>query len=641
MPVGSLPSHVRRHPVFRFFASLNLALLLLAVIILASIVGTIYESRLTAEVARAYIYEAWWFDLWLLLLALNLAAVAFSRMPWKRSHTGFLLTHLGIIIILLGAYVGKTFGIEGSVTLFKDQAPAQQLLINQKELRVAVGNGPITRLPASVLNRKPTPDRPLRIGRFQGWNIDAIGFSQKLETVRTPVAPATPAPDAPPALRFTLNTALMGQTMRHALWLGEDAQSSLDLGLARIRLLSGQAPALKPAKNAKRTVTPATPRPIELKETIFVFAKIPDQQIGKVLHGGATGAKIQLAESAGILTLTVLLDGKNWTFTTPADQAARTWPLTGTKLSLSLKEYWPHFQLVDNKPVSMSPQPVNPAALVELSGSAVPASPAPSAADPHAPAGAAPALPAAGEEAPNQLDLYVSPDGAITYHLISRKNGESRGTLDPLAPLTTGWADWTFTVDEFLTRSEIRTEFQPAAPDAPGSPRDFSEGLLVRMRKDSTTLQEWVPQGWLIQSPSSDGLFRLSYGWKTAPLPFALRLENFEVERYPGSSNPSEFRSTLHVQAADGTTATGSCSMNQPMNYPDTWWRAWTGLTYKMSQASWNPENLNQSSIQILRDPGWLFKWLGSLILCIGIFALFYLRPVQGDLRPPPSPSKD
>ena len=46
-----------------------------------------------------------------------------------------------------------------------------------------------------------------------------------------------------------------------------------------------------------------------------------------------------------------------------------------------------------------------------------------------------------------------------------------------------------------------------------------------------------------------------------------------------------------------------------------------------MSQASWNPENLNQSSVQILRDPGWLFKWIGSLVICAGIFTLFYLRP--------------
>ena len=66
--------------------------------------------------------------------------------------------------------------------------------------------------------------------------------------------------------------------------------------------------------------------------------------------------------------------------------------------------------------------------------------------------------------------------------------------------------------------------------------------------------------------------------------------------------------------------------MNNPFSFPTAWWRTWTGLTYKMSQASWNPENLGQSTIQILRDPGWLLKWIGSLLIVIGIFLLFYVR---------------
>jgi len=50
------------------------------------------------------------------------------------------------------------------------------------------------------------------------------------------------------------------------------------------------------------------------------------------------------------------------------------------------------------------------------------------------------------------------------------------------------------------------------------------------------------------------------------------------------------------------------------------------GLTYKMSQASWNPENLAQSTIQVLRDPGWLWKWIGSVLIVSGIFMLFYVK---------------
>src|SRR4029450_11643052 len=63
----------QRNPVFEFFASLKLAVVLLAVLIVAAVAGTIYESSFDAKVARAYVYGAPWFNLWLILLGANLA----------------------------------------------------------------------------------------------------------------------------------------------------------------------------------------------------------------------------------------------------------------------------------------------------------------------------------------------------------------------------------------------------------------------------------------------------------------------------------------------------------------------------------------------------------------------------------------
>ena len=69
--------------------------------------------------------------------------------------------------------------------------------------------------------------------------------------------------------------------------------------------------------------------------------------------------------------------------------------------------------------------------------------------------------------------------------------------------------------------------------------------------------------------------------------------------------------------------------MNHPFSYPSGWLHTWTGLTYKISQASWNPDNLDQSTVQILRDPGWLLKWIGSLLIVVGVFMMFYLQPYR------------
>ena len=92
---------------------------------------------------------------------------------------------------------------------------------------------------------------------------------------------------------------------------------------------------------------------------------------------------------------------------------------------------------------------------------------------------------------------------------------------------------------------------------------------------------------------------------------------------------PAAFKSSLRISTPEGGSATGQCWMNHPFSFPGEWWRTWTGLTYKISQASWNPDNLSQSTVQVLRDPGWLFKWIGSLLIVAGVFMMFYLRPYR------------
>src|ERR1051325_4780728 len=121
----------QRNVIFRFFASLKLAVILLAVLIVGAIAGTLYESTFDAKVARAYVYGAPWFNFWLLLLAANLVVSALSRWPWKKHHTAFLITHLGIITLLAGSLIGRGWGVEGTMTIFKNAAPNTRLLVDQ------------------------------------------------------------------------------------------------------------------------------------------------------------------------------------------------------------------------------------------------------------------------------------------------------------------------------------------------------------------------------------------------------------------------------------------------------------------------------------------------------------------------------
>jgi hypothetical protein len=47
-----------------------------------------------------------------------------------------------------------------------------------------------------------------------------------------------------------------------------------------------------------------------------------------------------------------------------------------------------------------------------------------------------------------------------------------------------------------------------------------------------------------------------------------------------------------------------------------------------------------------LRDPGWLLKWIGSLLIVAGVFMMFYLQPYRKQtvgeqiLPSPPKPQR-
>jgi hypothetical protein len=608
----------QRNSVFRFFASLKLAVVLLAVLIIGAIAGTIYESSFDAKVARAYVYGAPWFNLWLVFLAANLTVSALSRWPWKKHHVAFLITHLGIITLLAGSLIGRIWGIEGTITLFKDESPNNRLLVDQHQFRVHDTDGIIKGYAAEFIHRPPTKEKPWDLGPLaSGARLSLIGYAPAIEAKLNP----KPSDNGMPALHFTVKTAMMGQNLDSWL-LADDAQSgSFSMGLANIELKRGAAPIPTQSPSPNESKSSGA---VEIEESIFAFAKATQEQIARVAKGGSSGVKIQLVapHDGDKGAVSVVLGDKTWTLDV-AENLGKEKPLEGSPFTMRIEDYWPDFRITNGKPGTISDQPNNPATIVTIKGTALPAAAAP---DSHGNGSGAPPMPAAGMDASaNHLTLFVSENGEITYDLTSRKLGHSSGKLALNQPLATGWADWQLTVDQFLPHAVRWMDFNPAKEPA-GGKSEMPDGVLVRIQQNAQTFEQWVPAGWEIAVPTSPNEVHLSYGWKQIPLPIALELLDFEVKRNEGSDAPAGFKSTVRVSTAEGDRATGQCWMNNPFSYPTAWWRSWSGLTYKMSQASWNPENLSQSTIQILRDPGWLLKWIGSLLIVIGIFLMFYVR---------------
>jgi len=619
----------QQNAIFEFFASLKLAVVLLAVLIVGASVGTLYESSFDAKVARTYVYGAPWFNLWLVLLGANLTASALSRWPWKKHHSAFLITHLGIITLLIGSLIGRIFGVEGTITLFKGEPPTNRLLIDQHQLRVHDVDGVIKGYPAEFLHHPPSPERPRNLGKLaSGARLQIVDYAPAIEGKLNP----RPLKEGGlPALHFKIETAMMNQKLESWLLADDPQHGSFSMGLANIELKRGMASS-SPSSSASKK------EPIELEESIFAFSKAPDEQIGHVNKGGSIGAKVQLEspQNGNKGRVRVSLGGKETSFDV-AENLGREVKIANSPFGLKIDNYWADFRIENGKPGSISDQPNNPAVLMTIHGKGVPAT-APETKNPHGTGempttGGPPTMPASGEAAANHLTLFVANDGSISYELLSRKNGKSSGKIDINKALTTGWADWQLVVDKTLPHAEQWMDFTPRKSESTASgsvaTAELPDGVRVRMEQHGETLEQWVPAGWQVTVPTSPTETMVAYGWKTLPLPIGLELLDFEVKRNEGSDAPAGFKSTLRVNSADGASVTGSCWMNRPFSYPSGWLRTWTGFTYKISQASWNPDNLQQSSVQILRDPGWLLKWTGSLLVVVGVFMMFYLQPYR------------
>lgn len=103
--------------LLKFLASLKLAVLVIVLVAVLTAAGTIVEAKYDAMAASKWVYQTWWMWGVLGLLAVNLAAVMVDRWPWKRRHLSFLLAHIGILILLLGAVFTSKFGLDGTMRI--------------------------------------------------------------------------------------------------------------------------------------------------------------------------------------------------------------------------------------------------------------------------------------------------------------------------------------------------------------------------------------------------------------------------------------------------------------------------------------------------------------------------------------------
>jgi len=233
------------------------------------------------------------------------------------------------------------------------------------------------------------------------------------------------------------------------------------------------------------------------------------------------------------------------------------------------------------------------------------------------------------------LRVSLTPQGTVPFELLRAGKLYAHGVLPPGVPISLGWSDWRVTLVATQAKAGIATEVGENQDDPDAAP-----GVRATLMGDGGVIDGplWIPSGGARMFRTPDGtLLKVGFGLRTMPLPFGVRLLKFEVPRDEGTETPADFIATVQFEGQDGATRTGEAHMNFPASFPGGFWRSVIGQNFKFSQASWNPQNLNQTTLQVLFDPGWPLKWVGSILIVLGVALLFYYKPHTRPTATPPS----
>ena len=124
--------------VWEFFCSVKLAVVIILIMVVACILGTvILQEKTFDEYVARYGYglatffrftqlnnafHSYWFSFLLILLCANLICCTIKR--WRNTflQTGFILTHLSLILILVGGVVKFQLGVKGGVNVYEGKS---------------------------------------------------------------------------------------------------------------------------------------------------------------------------------------------------------------------------------------------------------------------------------------------------------------------------------------------------------------------------------------------------------------------------------------------------------------------------------------------------------------------------------------
>ena len=651
--------------IYKFLASLKLAVLSLSGLAAALAFATWFESSYGTRAAQSFVYKSAAFAVLLAFLAINILCAATIRFPWKKRQTGFVVTHAGLLVLIAGSYVHFKAGDEGMVGMLEGETRSEMLRTDAPMFRVREVDPHTQQASANYAlafdESGPFPwggGQPrirnlfdLGLNRLTGGRLPAARdeadvlsksgdpFKFVVRRYLPASAPATVRradPGGQPMARMLLQFKAPGMPEAR-LANAEDAAQWFQLDRRFYRTARGDGmPAL---------VTFAY---VDRPEYVEDFLKPP-------LAESAVGvARIRYTDKEG--------KPRSYDFAleTPVDKPVA---LPDSDLTVALQKLanFPTAEaglarIVGEDAIPIAVFDVRKGDAPELEHVAMASMPMfpniiprPAADGGKPPEALArihlmlpPDLDPASSGRFGQVDVLAGPGDSLNYRVFGRgKDGKPE--LRHAGPIEPGkWVDAfggagaamsiNFQVAEYLPSAVEQRIFQPVF--LPGNQMDQAvPACLVELTVDGKTEEVWIQQSEALDKPVfrpvpfGSRLFEVAYDADRRPLGFDLKLEDFEVGFEPGTEQATKFVSQVKLDdpSKGVRDQAHTISMNEPMTH-----RGYT--FYQMRYSPIVDPRTNQrtgqfqSVFQVGSNPGRPIIYAGSLLIVLGTFLQFYMR---------------
>lgn len=663
---------------FRFLASLKLAMLSLGTLVVYLTVGMFFERSYGNQALQDYFYRTWYFALLLGVLGLNILCAALIRYPWKKRQTGFVVTHAGLLVLIVGSWIGFQVGDEGQMGMVEGDSSATLVRTTHYRIRVQ---------PIDSATRRPTGDGmsfPFYPGAFNWkpgrvqtltrpqdpFRLDVTAFYPasvgKLQYTKTPEgglpmvrlgASLTPPGAASPIDLFANDTA--DQTK----WLIADAvfnrkARSIGPALFRFSYVDGKS----------------------VPEAVADFLELPESgkvECARIRYTDRSGRERTVqyfpAKGSWFLGSDQIVTGR--ALELPDSDLKITYKLSGTpgkpevferlktEFHLGSADSHSHIRLIDflmtilngtgerelpfaEFEVSRGSEPpvvhwAMPVARVSTLGFK------PSDEDPKVlePTDALlnisyympPTFSEGMEGTKGVIDVLGTSEGRLYYRTMNDEGIQGQGRLKlgeetrafggtPNQPVS-----MSFRVDEFLQSGRQEFVFVPITMPV-GQAGNGIPAARVRLSKGGQSEYAWIRLGITPDlKPDSREAQTLTVGGQSyqvwfdvdrKELPFEIQLVDFQRRFDPGTQQAKSFES--EVLLSDEEQGLRGKKVNISMNEP------LTHRNYTFYQSSFDPPSDSSgqfiSVFQVRYDPTWSIVYLGCLMVVIGTFLQFYMR---------------